>query len=270
MLASSPPDLSQSATTNGTPFLLRRSNARRYFDDQPPVPVLPATKLQLDLLLSEPACDLQLVTEVVLSDVGATLQLLRASAQQRAGSDRRSGRVDDCVLNLGRSGLRRILTATLRPARETCVLAARQLWQRGQLTASLARIMASRFARISPEQAHLAGLLHEFGRIPGVLGWRVPGLDLGDATAVGRTLLREWQLPAYLAPTLLPASGPKPAGASLPAIVTTAWELANVIESEGTKPWAELERNVGAALMSKLANPPSNPDVRSHRPFLVL
>jgi len=269
MLANSTRDLSRSTTTCGRPFLLHRSTAQRYFDAQPPLPVLPATKLQLDLLVSAPACDLQLLTEVVLSDVGATLQILRTSAQLRAGSDRRSGRLDDCVLHLGRSGLRRTFTLTLPPPQEPRVRAARQLWQRGQLTASLARIMAGRFARISPEQAHLAGLLHEIGRLPALLGWRVPGLDLGDAAAVGRALLREWQLPAYLAPTLLPARGPKPAGASLPAILATAWELANIIDSDGKKPWAELERIVGSPLISKPANPPSNPAVRAQHPFLV-
>ena len=129
--------------------------------------------------------------------------------------------------------------------------------------------MASRFAGISPEQAHLAGLLHEIGRLPALLGWGVPNLDLGNTTAVGRALLREWQLPAYLAPTLPPASGFKPAGVSLAAIVATAWDLAGVIDSDCTKAWTELQRNVWPPLISKPASLSSDSDVRAKHPFLV-
>jgi len=269
MPACSTPNLPPSPTIRQRPFLLRRTSARRYFDDQPPVPLLPATKLQMDLLLGQPTCDLQIVAEVVLSDVGATLQLLRSRAQHSTFSDPLSERVDDSLLHIGRSGLRRILSATLQPARGPCVRAARQLWQRAQLTASLAKIMAGRFAGLSPEQAHLAGLLHEIGRLPALLGWSVSGLDLGDVSTVGRVLLQEWQLPAYLAAILRPASGPRPTGASLPAVVAIARKLAEVLDSEGRKPWTELQRSIGSPLLSIKSSSPSVLDALACRPFLV-
>jgi len=55
------------------------SQATEFLDE---VPVMLATVFGLDMLLQEPNIDLRLVSELVLSDVGATIQTLRLVSSQ--------------------------------------------------------------------------------------------------------------------------------------------------------------------------------------------
>jgi hypothetical protein len=214
-------------------FLVRRTEfAELGFEFQPAVPVLPTTLLQLDLLLSQPTLDLNGIVAVLLSDIGATLQVLRKAARCLAKSNARAGDLDDCVVHLGRLGLRHAMSSPV-PSEE-CPQSekVRCLWRRARITASLAQTIASRFPEIPPKQARLAGLLHETGCLPLILGWRLTGIDLEDSVAVGGALVREWQLPEFLTPTRLGSHGGTWPSSPLNQIVTAAWGLANAITQQ--------------------------------------
>jgi len=219
------------------PYLVPRSAARlRCFDGQPQIPVLPATRLQLVLLLDQPSLDLRAIGEVVLSDVGAALQAFRGARSLPGNRFRRINSLEECIVLLGRAKLRNVLA--LKPNAESAraARAIRPLAARARLTAELAGTIARRFREIDPTSAYLAGLLHEIGRIPALLNWKVAGADLKDIVSVGSLLASEWGLPDFVEPTLQFTDCRVQPWAKLRRIVSIAWDMANAISGGATAP----------------------------------
>ena len=228
-----------STCTSSRPFLVRSTAPRRrFFEGVPVLPVSPATLLELDLLLGLRTFDVPSVAEVILSDLGAVLQLLRNATHQ----DKDPSGIEGCIVRLGPQKLRAAL-APKSPAEASRANAqVAELWRRAQLTAELARVLSRRFATIGPADAYLAGLLHEMGRIPAILSWKVQEVDVRDIASMGLLLAREWHVPEFVRPTLQFAAGPVKAWSSLQRVVSTACDLANAVMHG-----ASLPRRIGVA-----------------------
>lgn len=212
------------------PFLVPRPAGSRFgLRFQPAVPVLPATLLQLDLLLSQPVFDLHEISNVVLSDLGATVQVLRSAAPHETTLTRPVAYLEDCIVHLGGVGLRHAMSSPTPSQAAPPGAEIRDLWKRARIIGELARTVASGLPDMSPSDAQLAGVLHEMGRLPALLGWRIAGMDLSDPLSVGTALVREWRLPQFLAATLLaPCCKPRTC-TPLNQVISAAWELAGGI-----------------------------------------
>jgi HD-like signal output (HDOD) protein len=220
------------------PFLVRAlAPPRRFFDGVPVLPISPATLLELDLLLGLRTFDVPALSEVVLSDLGAVLQLLRTAGRR----DGDAPGVDGCIVRLGPRKLRAALTPKSPAEASRANAQVAELWQRARLTAELARVLSRRFSTIGPADAYLAGLLHEMGRIPAILSWKVQEIEVRDIASVGPLLAREWHVPEYLRPTLQFAAGPLKQWSPLQHVVSTARDLANAVMHG-----ASLPRRIGA------------------------
>ncbi len=218
------------ASGNGRLFVVATTTRSRHFSaHQPPVPVLPVTRIEIDLLLSQPVLDLQAIVHVILGDVGAALQVLRISAPIERIADRRTGHIEACVLQLGRTGLRRALSVLLPSGFEGRHDAAKSFWLRSRMAAEHARLLAKTRADISPNDAALASLLHEIGHLPQILGWRATGIDLNDAAAVGDSLAAEWGVPFYKTSSARLAESSERKPSAMARIVAAAWDKANAM-----------------------------------------
>ena len=225
------PSKTQCSHGNGRLFVVATAGARAkyFFAGHPPVPVMPVTRLQIDLLLNQPVLDLQAIVDVILGDVGAALQVLRISAPIGTITDHRTGNIETSVLHLGREGLRQALSVLLPSGFEGRHDAVKSFWLRSQIAAELARLLAKSSADISPDDAALAGLLHEIGCLPELLGWRATEIDLSDATAVAGTLAAEWGLPFYETSSADPAESGEREPSAISSIVAAAWDTANAM-----------------------------------------
>jgi hypothetical protein len=138
-----------------------------YLDD---VPVMSATVLGLEILLSEPCIDLQKASELVLSDIGATIQTLRLIGRDYDFATELPYRMGDCIASLDLGTWFCAMSARTF-AFEGQRSAATAFWKHGRLIAQYAQLVAESLDRFSAEDAYLVGLLHEVGAIPKVLGW---------------------------------------------------------------------------------------------------
>lgn len=176
------------------PDFVHGADAFHTGDMLPNLPILTTTRLQLELLLNDSVIDLKAVTDVILADAGATLQILRLIGSECVGGDGRSGRMEDCIASLSIARCRQVLCAP-----NTCEPDAYsdewQLWRR---RAEYARELAREIEGVSPEEAYLVGLLCRIGAIPALLGWTVPGASAGGYDAVGVMLAFHWNLPPYV------------------------------------------------------------------------
>jgi HDOD domain len=185
------------------------------------VPAMSATVLGLQMLLHERNIDLRKVSALVLSDVGATIQILRLIGREYAFAAERPGRMDDCIAGLDVGDWFSAMSArTFASDGEHC--AATALWKHCLLVAQYAQLVAESIEGISPEDAYLVGLLHDIHAIPTALGWKSGG---SAASSRGSTFALEGVQPLFVLAAMRSAIEP-----SLPSpwklILTAAHELA--------------------------------------------
>jgi hypothetical protein len=166
---------------------------RKKLDLLDDIPVMSATVLGLEILLHEPCIDLRMASELVLSDVGATIQILRLIGREYEFATEHPCRMGDCLASLDAgSWFDAISARTFACDREHAATSA--LWNHSRLVAQYAQLVAESLEGISPEEAYLVGLLHEIGAIPKVLSWPNDGLDRESASL----LAMEGSLPLFV------------------------------------------------------------------------
>jgi hypothetical protein len=149
------------------------------------VPVMSATVLGLDMLLHEPCIDLRLASDLVLSDVGATIKVLRLISREYDFVAERPSRMGECLASLDVDDWFGAISAQTFPCdRDNSATTA--VWKHCRLVAQYAQLVAESLDDVSPEDAYLVGLLHEIETIPTVLGW--PNLGPGTILATEGSL----------------------------------------------------------------------------------
>ena len=167
----------------------------RDLPDLPGVPARIGTRIALEIMLQEPVIDLRAISAVIVADLGATVEVLRLAAREEAGAER-AERIEDALAGVSLSDVQE---ATARaPFDSRGRLSA--CWDHAHRTAIEMHSAAMAHAEVRPEQAWIVGLLHELGRVPGLLGWTLPGVWRGQAQ--GARLAEYWRLPRFLVSAL--------------------------------------------------------------------
>ncbi len=189
-------------------------------DPLPGIPAMLTTRLQLELLMQEPAIDLRAVSEVVLADVGATLQILRLIGEEYPCEEDRPTRIADCLVSLdSQSWYAAICGASLANNKE-----ALELWQHFRRVALHARELAAQAGGLSPDEAYLVGLLCELGRLPEVLGWDTY-TSIAEHETAGILLADYWRLPAYLLAAIREQQHAAPCSRWNAVLLAAQWEV---------------------------------------------
>jgi hypothetical protein len=160
--------------------------------DFPDIPVLPETMLFLDLLVQEPCINLREMSQLVLADLGATLQILRLAGREFGHAEGRPVRMEDCISDLGVQECLEVVSRKMLP-RDDSQHEIAQLWAHAREIAHHARLIGEEMSDVNPEEAYLAGLLHIICLLPPLLGWRKTGAN--DGLLVGLMLSKRWCLP---------------------------------------------------------------------------
>lgn len=210
-----------SSAWQGPHLLEQERYAQKRADFLDEVPVMSATVLGLEMLLQDSYVDLGMATELVLSDVGATIQILRQIGREYDFPAERPTRMGDCLASLDvdvwfGAISARTFVCDRKHAATTAV------WRHSRLVAQYAQLVAESLDGVSSEDAYLVGLLHGIGDIPASLGWP----DCGRAgNSMSALSAMEGTLPLFVLDAIHSTS----AGASSPGwrfILTAAHELA--------------------------------------------
>ena len=195
--------------------------AQRKLDLLDEVPVMSATVLGLEILLHEPCIDLQMTSELILSDVGATIQILRLVGTEYEFSAEHPCRMGDCIASLDADTWFDAISARTF-ACDSGHAATGALWNHCRLVAQYAQLVAESLSGVSAEEAYLVGLLHEIGAIPNVLGWPEEGHDPDELLALSAM---EGSLPLFVLSALRSVNDSR-CGSIWKFILTAAHELA--------------------------------------------
>lgn len=193
-------------------------------DDLPAVPALPETLLAMELQIRETSVDLRGVSEAVLGDLGATIQILRLAGREYGNAQGRPVRIEDCIADLG-------LEACLNAAQSGTFAKGAlnrivfEVWTHSRLIAQSCSLLAEEAnGIIHPYEAYLAGLLHGMGSLPSLLGWQRNDLN-PDRALIAINMAEQWSFPAclkdFFGEVRMPGSNPQ-----LSKIVATAHQLA--------------------------------------------
>jgi HD-like signal output (HDOD) protein len=133
------------------------------------LPTLPAYVFELNSMLAASPVNLKRVAEIIRTDPSLTAQVLRLCNSAFMGFRERVTKIENAVMLVGTERLRTmVLTCSLveyvghRVASEDI----QSFWQHCFLTAALSERVARAIAYPQPEQAYLAGLLHDIGALP--------------------------------------------------------------------------------------------------------
>ena len=164
-------------------------------DNFPNIPVLPETLLMMELRSHDFSVDLQEMSQLVLGDLGAVLQILRLAAREYEDAAERPTRIEDCISALS-------IQACLKAAAEQTVLSdlrhggVLELWAHAREVAQACRTVAATVdGAVQPEEAYLVGLTHALGSLPDLLGWQRPGPGCKRGEHAATRLAECWSLP---------------------------------------------------------------------------
>jgi HDOD domain len=166
-------------------------------DNLPDVPVLPETLLAMELQLRHSPVDLGEFSQVVLHDVGATLQILRLACREYDAAENHLLRIEDCICDFGPAACFQAVAkgSVVRSHQRRAVAA---IWTHAREIADNAKHLAEEISSaITPDQAYIAGLLHSMGSLPAALAWRWSEAS-HDTVHTGWKLAERWAFPGYL------------------------------------------------------------------------
>jgi len=203
-------------------FLEEKRFASRKADFLDDVPAMSTTVLGLEMLLHEPCIDLQMASELILSDVGATIQILGLVGREENFTSERPGRMGECIASLDINVWFGAISARTFPC-DRQHSATTAVWKHSRLVAQYAQLVAESLDGISPEDAYLVGLLHEIGTIATVLGWPNGNPGTRDQATL---LAMEGALPLFVLAAMRSVNDPCTSSA-WKSILTAAHELAD-------------------------------------------
>ncbi|MFY9646862.1 MAG: HDOD domain-containing protein [Terriglobales bacterium] len=163
-------------------------------------PAMPAALLRLELSLSASVADLQDITDIIRSDIGLTVQLLRLANRESTYSPEIIPSISEIVIEAGVEALRelsaRIEALTLDSTDEFDDYERLSLHSR--LTALIAEDLAARSPGVDPEAAYLAGLLSHIGDLSSILNPSTASSRATNFLPIGYRIAAAWDLPAPL------------------------------------------------------------------------
>jgi HD-like signal output (HDOD) protein len=163
----------------------------------PDVPVQPETLLLMDLEIQESTVDLRVISQLVLNDLGATVQIMRLAALEYGQDEGCPTRIEDCISDLGVGACMDAIS--MRTVNRDCRhRAIAEIWAHSREIAKYSRAIAERTPKVNPDEAYLVGLFHAIGLLPSVLGWDSRETSAGDNSLIGFELARKWSLPCFV------------------------------------------------------------------------
>ena len=163
----------------------------------PSIPISLATRLRLEMLVMRSSVlNLREITDTILRDPGATLQLMRVVEEEYQNDEGRPTRIEHCIALMNHERWYRTVCSEVIGSQDRHILDA---WKQFRRKAHYTREAAMRIEGFCPEEAYLVGLLHQLGKLPYLLGWTSSQFATDtEECAMGILLAQSYSAPRYL------------------------------------------------------------------------
>lgn len=181
--------------------------------DQLDLPVLPDMAFKVRSLLDDPDSSTGQFVQLISTDLAITLYIMKAANIAAFSNGQRVGNLHDAILRLGyRMLYSMVLSITLEKLFQAHSPLINQklqdLWKRSRIVAANSYVVALKKKHLKPEDAMLAGLIHEIGALPLYLYADRHYPEIDEATLenlvgifsapVGLKMLQIWNFPDEL------------------------------------------------------------------------
>lgn len=182
---------------DGNPVLMSQSLRAEYPNCFADVPVLPETLLLIDLEMQEVSVDLGRLAQLILGDLGATIQILQLANSMCGNNEGCSRRIEDCLSDLDLDVCIEALSKRV-VCHDGRYKAIFELWAHSRVIAHWCRIIAEGNQDLHPNDAYMLGLFHAIDSLPALLGWVDSQEGWIGNMLVGGKLVEQWPLPYYV------------------------------------------------------------------------
>jgi len=173
------------------------------------LPTLPEVALRVREAVESEDSNAATIAEIVTQDPALTARLMQVANSALYGGKGRIGNIQTVVTRLGLKLVRNLVISLamkqmFQATSDALDHAFRRIWNDSVEVAAIARVLATNVRGLDPEQAMLAGLIHNIGALPVFTRLELElGFDADRplierllkevAPTLGRDMLREWQ-----------------------------------------------------------------------------
>lgn len=178
------------------------------------LPTLPEVALKVREVVDDPDSSIGDLVKTIVSDPALSARLIQVANSPLMRAGRKIESVDAAVSRLGMRIVRDLATSMVmqqmfQATSDVTDKRLRELWEHSTEVAAICHALAGQFTKLNPEQALLAGLVHDIGAMPiltkaedfpellqdeKALDWVIRELH----PRVGGAILRSWNFPPEL------------------------------------------------------------------------
>lgn len=134
------------------------------------LPSLPEVALKIRDVIDNPEASTQQIADVILTDAALTARLIQVANSPLIRGNKRIESVDMAITRMGNAMVTNLVNSLIvqqmfQPTTEISDKKFREFWDHSAQVAAISHALAS-FARLKPDQALLAGLMHDIGMLP--------------------------------------------------------------------------------------------------------
>jgi putative nucleotidyltransferase with HDIG domain len=182
--------------------------------DRLTLPTLPEVALRVQAALEDPDISAGQLAETLASDAALSARLIKVANSAAFRGRTPADSLRAAITRLGMSVVRRLTTGLamqqmFQATTDATDRLLREVWEHSTQVAAISQVLARHFTRLKPDEALLAGLVHDIGKLP-IITWaeREPRVLEDEAvleqlltqlhTEVGRSILEAWAFPPEL------------------------------------------------------------------------
>lgn len=178
------------------------------------LPTLPEVALRVRDAVDDDDASISDIAKVIATDAALSARLIQVSNSPLMRASKEIDNLDMAVNRLGMKLVRdmvisMVMEQMFQATSELTDKKLRQLWEHSMTVAAISHALAAQFTKLAPEQAMLAGLVHDIGALPILTKAEdYPELLENEAaldmiinklhTRIGMAILKKWNFPAEL------------------------------------------------------------------------
>jgi len=191
------------------------------------LPSLPQILLKLIELCNSEESEIKDISQIINKDASLSAKILNMANSAHSGLSKRAANIDQALTILGKNAIKNIAISdsdiqTCSKVKDNSVFGLKDFWRHSLMCAVLSKLIAKKISYPAPDEAFLAGLLHDLGKL--VLWVNFPreyadnlkssqyqrdlilaaearyGATHGE---VGAWLIRNWDLQSFMADAVL-------------------------------------------------------------------
>ena len=183
-------------------------------NDRLVLPTLPEVAIKVRDTLEDESMGLADVAKIVTTDTALSARLIQIANSPLLRASREIESVDAAITRMGANMVRNLVTSIVmeqmfQATSDATDKRLRDVWEHSTEVAAISSALASQFTKLPPDQALLAGLVHDIGALP-ILSRAedVPELLENEAlldniiakthAKIGEAILRKWNFPQEL------------------------------------------------------------------------